>query len=592
MTAVIVGERWTRLTGFGEPRLGDILMNLPEPPFQPGHNFCRSSPANLLALEVHPELSSVDWFDPDNRLFEAKAYRFLTQLRTEEPDPAELAAFPTKMVMDPYQEKPFWYGRRMRAIALAPTALGTGKTKMTLDITVAKFLADEIDGLIVIAPNGVHRQWVTKAVPAHISDKVPYIAHVWKPTTKIPRRWPLDPNESMRRLRIMTFNVEAFSAESGRAVKALAAILATGRFVLAMDESSRIKNGQRKRSRTLIRLAPRAAVRMILTGTPVTKGLENFYAQYAFLDPNIIGLTSYTAFRNRYCVTIPAYRGAAQGAVKIIGYKNKEELFRKLAPVTFMIGKEVLGLGEPLRDRREVEMTPEQREIYTMMAKRMVQDMHANRIATPSNVLVELLRLQQVLSGIIHEPYVDPKTGLETTRERHIETNRPAAIRAVLEDNDGQAVVWARFQHDIDILGDMFSDLNRNAASNGEASRWRHVIYDGRVGGVAERERRIDAFSKGEVDLFLGNPAAGGTGVDGLQEQCSLGIYYNNSFNREHRWQSEGRIYRRGQKERVTYLDLVTPGTVDEMFLDAIESTANLAEMVLRNPSMLTGGLS
>ena len=534
-----------------------------------------------------------EWDDPDNRLFEAKAYRFLSKLRAEPPDAAGLAAFPFKLPPDPWQVAPFWYGRQMRNIALAPAALGCGKTKMALDIAAAKFLAGEIDGVIVIAPNGVHRQWITKAIPVHLSDNVPYIAHVWKPAVKIPKRWPLDPNESVRRLRVMAFNVEAFSTESGKAVKTLAAILATGRFLLVMDESSRIKNGQRKRTRTLIRIAPRAAARMILTGTPVTKGLEDFYSQYAFLDPDIIGLSSYGAFRNRYCVTIPAYRGAARGAVKIVGYKNREELFRKLAPVTFMIGKEVLGLGEPLRERREVEMTDEQREIYTAMAKRLYHDLQAARIATPSNVLVEMLRLQQVLSGVVHEPHVDPRTGLESTVERLIPTNRPAALRGVLEDVDGQAVIWARFKQDIDTLAGMFDGLN-DSDRRAEATRrrWRYAIYDGRVGNVAERERRVDAFSKGEIDLFLGNPAAGGTGVDGLQEQCSLGIYYSNSFNREHRWQSEGRIARRGQKERCTFLDLVVPGTVDELFLNAIASTEELANMVLRNPSMILGGLT
>jgi SNF2 family DNA or RNA helicase len=204
-----------------------------------------------------------------------------------------------------------------------------------------------------------------------------------------------------------------------------------------------------------------------------------------------------------------------------------------------------------------------------------------------------MLRLQQVLSGVVHEPHVDPRTGLESTVERLIPTNRPAALRGVLEDVDGQAVIWARFKQDIDTLAGMFDGLN-DSDRRAEATRrrWRYAIYDGRVGNVAERERRVDAFSKGEIDLFLGNPAAGGTGVDGLQEQCSLGIYYSNSFNREHRWQSEGRIARRGQKERCTFLDLVVPGTVDELFLNAIASTEELANMVLRNPSMILGGLT
>src|SRR5262249_22285446 len=158
---------------------------------------------------------------------------------------------------------------------------------------------------------------------------------------------------------------------------------------------------------------PLAACRVILSGTPVTKGLEDFYSQFAFLNPDIIGLSTWTGFRNRYCVTVPAFRGAAMGAVKIVGYKNQEELFRRMAPVTFMVPREVLGLGDPIKLRREVTMTAEQREIYDMIADKLYSDLLAERIARPQNVLVELLRLQQVLCGWKYEEAVD-EDGLET----------------------------------------------------------------------------------------------------------------------------------------------------------------------------------
>jgi hypothetical protein len=486
--------------------------------------------------------------------------------------------------------KIFTHARHMTEMALAPVCLGGGKSKMILDIAADKFLRGEIDGLIVVAPNGVHRQWVREAIPQHMTAEVPVRCHIWKPTTKIPREWPLNPKESLKRLRVMTFNVEAFSTASGRAMKMLRAILQTGRFMLAMDESTRIKNGQAQRTRVLVRyIAPLARVRAILTGTPVTKGLEDFYSQFNFLNPAIIGLSSWTAFRNRYCVTIPAYRGAALGAVKIVGYKNQEELFRKMAPTTFMVGAEVLGLGEPLRERREVTMTPEQEAVYWPMANRLYEDLLAQRVATPQNTLVELLRLQQVLCGWVYDTAVD-EDGLETAVGRAIPSNRLGALRQVLDDNDGQAVTWARFTSDIDAVCTMMQKQDEAALKAG-TKRWRYTRYDGTVKSAA-RDQGKDDFRDGLVEYFNGNPAAGGTGVDGLQENCHLAVYYSNSFNREHRWQSEGRLYRRGQKAvgRVTFLDLVVPGTVDELFLGAFAATEDLAKMVMRNPIMLRGG--
>jgi SNF2 family DNA or RNA helicase len=125
----------------------------------------------------------------------------------------------------------------------------------------------------------------------------------------------------------------------------------------------------------------------------------------------------------------------------------------------------------------------------------------------------------------------------------------------------------------------------------GQGTQWRYTTYDGRVTQVAEREARVAAFARGDVDYFLGNPAAGGTGVDGLQDSCALAVYYSNSFNREIRWQSEGRIQRRGQKSHVGIIDLVSPGTVDELFLEAFASTEELANMVMKSPEILTRGL-
>jgi superfamily II DNA or RNA helicase len=591
--SVNVGPAWTQLRDGDAVQINDLIRNAPEPPFAVTDgrrpvDYCRSCSANLLYLEQ--QLPDATWRDPHNRLFEAKAYRFLSKIRDSAPGEYELN-WPFKLKPDDFQLQVFTHARMLREIALAPAALGTGKTKMALDIAADKFMRGEIQGVIVIAPNGVHRQWIQEAIPQHMTDSVPVITHIWKPTKKVAKAFPLNPNESLKRLRVMTFNVEAFSASAGKAMKAARALMQTGRWLLVMDESTRIKNGRAMRTRVIVKyLGPLAACRMILTGTPVTKGLEDFYSQYDFLNPGIIGLSSWTAFRNRYCVTIPAYRGAALGAVRVIGYKNQEELFRKMAPVTFMIGAEVLGLGEPIRLRREVSMTAEQESIYNALAERLYADLIAQRISTPQNTLVELLRLQQVLCGWVYETAVDEE-GLEKAVGRRIESRRLNVLRQVLDDTDEQVLTWARFTNDIDDICGMLEIQDAAAIKEGSPRRWRHARYDGVV-KAAVRDEGKGQFRDGEIEYMVGNPAAGGTGVDGLQENCSLAVYYSNSFNREHRWQSEGRLYRRGQKAvgRVRFLDLVVPDTVDELFLQAYESTEELAKMVMTSPDMLRGG--
>jgi hypothetical protein len=588
---VNVSPAWITVGGLDQTTAIDLMHAAPQPPFKAGAQYLATCAANLLYLH-HQLADRAEWRDPHNKLFEARAIQFLSKLREEPPGDYE-KNFPFKTVCDDFQLQIFTHARRLKCVAMAPTALGTGKTKMTIDIAAAKFLADEIDCMAVIAPNGVQRQWITKGLPEHMSDAVPWAGFVWKPRVNLPPRvrdrQPV--TRSFRLLRVMTFNVEAFSTDSGLAYKALKAFMATGRCLLVMDESTRIKNHKAQRTRAIDKLAPFAAARIILTGTPITKGYEDFYSQYHFLDPNIIGLSNYYAFRNRYCITVPAFAGAARGQVNIVGYKFQEELFRKLAPVTFMVPPSVLGLGEPRKLRREVEMTPEQINVYGMLAERLVADLMAERIARPQNVLVELLRLQQVLCGWAYEESVD-ENGLETSVPVSIPTNRPRALRQLIEDTDEPSLIWARFSPDIDMIGDMFDTMNAALAKAGKPIR-RFATYDGRVKKTSVREERVDAFGAGNLEHIVGNAHAGGTGVDGLQYNCSLAIYYSNSFDREKRWQSEGRIYRRGQKDigNVRFADLIVPGTVDELFLDAFAETEDLARRVLRNPAMLTGGL-
>jgi SNF2 family DNA or RNA helicase len=58
-------------------------------------------------------------------------------------------------------------------------------------------------------------------------------------------------------------------------------------------------------------------------------------------------------------------------------------------------------------------------------------------------------------------------------------------------------------------------------------------------------------------------------------------IYYSNSYDLEIRLQSEDRAHRIGQTKSVTYIDLVSPDTIDEKVLDALRYKVNLAGKVL-----------
>jgi len=233
-----------------------------------------------------------------------------------------------------------------------------------------------------------------------------------------------------------------------------------------------------------------------------------------------------------------------------------------------VIPKDVLGLPEKRYEVVPVPLTPEQESVYYMLEEQLISDLQARRITNPANAAVRLIRLQQVLSGRV---YTESDNEDEPSIARTIRSNRISTLVEVLEQYDGQAVIWARFAQDIKDIKEALGD---NA-----------VTYDGST-TQANREIALTRFKLGDATYFVGNPAAAGTGIDGLQ-CASMAVYYSNSFNSEQRWQSEDRIHRIGQTESTLYVDLGAPDTVDALIRKNLRAKGDLARSITENPNML-----
>ena len=77
----------------------------------------------------------------------------------------------------------------------------------------------------------------------------------------------------------------------------------------------------------------------------------------------------------------------------------------------------------------------------------------------------------------------------------------------------------------------------------------------------------------------MGQPKTGGFGI--TLTAANTVIYFSNSYDLEIRLQSEDRAHRIGQQNKVTYIDLVSPGTIDDKILTALRNKINIAGQVL-----------
>jgi len=138
-----------------------------------------------------------------------------------------------------------------------------------------------------------------------------------------------------------------------------------------------------------------------------------------------------------------------------------------------------------------------------------------------------------------------------------------------VEEIPGKAIIWSRFRYDIVAI------VATLAKVYGEESV---VSYYGDTSDE-DRQRAIQRFQNGKARFFVANPATAGYGL--TLTEASTVIYYANDFNLETRIQSEDRCHRIGQKNPVTYIDLIAEGTIDEKIVKSLRDKIVIGAKVL-----------
>lgn len=454
-----------------------------------------------------------------------------------------------------HQRKAFYLSRDKESFALLMEQ-GTGKTKVIIDNAAYLYGRDEISALIVIAPNGVHRNWLSKEIPAHMPDWCDYKSVYYysgisaKDTAKFN-----DIISAQDCLKIFAFNCEAFVSK--KAVSFMEKIILSNKVMLVVDESSRIKTPGAKRTKVITKFSKDVKYKRIMTGTPVTKGPEDVYSQFKFLDPYILGYDSYYSFRARYCVM-----GGFENR-QIVSYNNIDELTQAIEGHSFrVLKKDCLDLPEKIYQRHPVELSKKQRKLYDQLRKNFVTELEGEHLSAPE-AITRLLRLQQIICGWF--PTEDGGTEIDE------KNTRLSALIDLLPDIQCKVIIWARFKRDIKAIG---AALGKKAVS-----------YYGEVSND-DREVAVDRFQNDpNVRYFIGQPQSGGIGLTLTAAECA--IYYSNSFDLETRMQSEDRCHRIGTKNNVTYIDFESPKTIDTKIINALREKKNLADTITKDPASL-----
>jgi len=437
--------------------------------------------------------------------------------------------------------------------------MGTGKTKVCIDNIAMLYDRGKIKSALVIAPNGIKRNW-RKELSVHMPDHVEYMDAVWVASPKKKEQIELmNVCQISDKLQILIMNIEALS--TGRGLDFARSFVLPGFCFMVVDESTTIKNHSARRTKNIMKIANLAKYRRIMTGSPVTKSPLDLFSQVEFLGPWLLEQSNYYAFRARYAI-IQQRSVGSHSFQHVMGYQRLDELTAILREFSTRILKsECLDLPDKLYTKRTVAMTPEQLKAYVEMKRSAITFFEDNPM-TAASVLTQMTRLHQITCGHV-------KT--DDGEVRSLKNNRIKELLQVLDETDGKVIIWAVYRHDIQTIE---KEIANEYGKESVAS-----YYGDTKDNI--RQSIVDDFMVVDSDLrfFIGNPKTGGYGLT-LTSSHTV-VYYSNDYSLEVRMQSEDRAHRIGQTQKVTYIDLIAEGTIDEKIVKALNSKIDLASKVM-----------
>jgi hypothetical protein len=393
---------------------------------------------------------------------------------------------------------------------------GKGKTSTVLKAFTILQRAGIVDHLLVLAPLRV----ITTSWPSQL-DYWEDFAHLSYTLVHGNRAKAMD---EVRDVYLM--NVEGLLSKQWAPTSALNPIaesfLSRGRFMLAIDESTKMKNANSRRFKVLKRYLHKFSHRTIMTGTPKPNKLEDLFAQ-CYLTDTGKDLGQYiTHFRRQYMVPDSSGFGyAAQpGAM--------ERVAAKIAPTTLQLEYEeavpsqVIPIWLP--------MPPDAMKQYKELEKEFLTSIEGQLVMAPnSGVLYGKLR--QIAQGAIYDA---EKNVIE------VHTAKLDALESLLEELDGEpAFCLIQFRHDTArIRGRLGYDVPCIASGT----------------SAAKGAEFAAAFSHGAIPLLLGHPQSVAHGIDGLQNACNNLIWFGQDASYENNYQSHLRIIRHGSKAEQVFI--------------------------------------
>lgn len=323
---------------------------------------------------------------------------------------------------------------------------------------------------------------------------------------------------------------------------------------IVFDELTKMKNPSGKRFKALHKIIDQFKVRIGLTGSFTSNGLEDVFGQCKIIDQTLLG-RSKGAFMQTYFIPINPEYGEWMPRPKAL-----EHVMAKIKPATFVL--EAGEYKDKLPELHTVELRCDMdRTLYEKMKRDFVVQFPSAEVIA-ANAAVVTGKLQQMAGGWVYETTTTP-------------TDTPGKFKTT------QTPVWFS-SHKFDLLDDLLQE-NQHAPTI--------LVYNYKE-ELAELQRRypraltlddydaVDRWNSGHIELLLIHPKSAGHGLN-LQHGGSRMVFVSLPWSLELYEQTIGRIHRSGQKHDVWCYVLMTNKTVDEKIWAALHDKQALSEIAM-----------
>ena len=321
-----------------------------------------------------------------------------------------------------------------------------------------------------------------------------------------------------------------------------------GRYAVIIDESQMIKNTRAKRSRRIESLLNRATIKGILSGTPITRNIQDIYNQARVLDWRILGYRNIWQFRNAHLIMSDKYPGLIRDT------KDVDYLVNRLEPFSF----EWFISYNSVKNQQYiwVDMSDAQRKYYEQI-KRVALDRLSSYTERPAEIYTMFTALQSVLSGYISAPLMQWLLGKQA-QAILLDTPKLTALMDYVGRLGKQKIIWCARLHEINSIKEKLGDC---------------IIVSGDI-PPKERHERIQAFRNSQNGTLVAMMQVAKRAIE--ISECNEVIYYGHSFDFESKQQSQWRTLLPNKIDICRYTDIVYDNSLDGRIMAAHRKKQNV----------------